>query len=136
MNNNNALSDLIQFLFIGLQRGSIYAMVAMGYNIIYNSTGVINLAQGEFVVLGGLMMVTLTTTINLSIPLGFLLTVLFVTLTGILIERFTIKPREECVSIASYHHNRCSVHSAQRHGNVFLGQGDAFHAAFFIRDAV
>jgi branched-chain amino acid transport system permease protein len=92
MNNNNDLSDLIQFLFIGLQRGSIYAMVAMGYNIIYNSTGVINLAQGEFVVLGGLMMVTLTTTLNLSIPLGFLLTVLFVTLTGILIERFTIKP--------------------------------------------
>ncbi len=90
--NNNALSDLIQFIFIGLQRGSIYAMVAMGYNIIYNSTGVINLAQGEFVVLGGLMMVTMTTTLNLAIPVGFLLTVLFVTLVGILMERFTITP--------------------------------------------
>ncbi|HAO20214.1 MAG: branched-chain amino acid ABC transporter permease [Desulfobacteraceae bacterium IS3] len=90
--NNNALSDLIQFIFIGLQRGSIYAMVAMGYNIIYNSTGVINLAQGEFVVLGGLMMVTMTKTLNLAIPVGFLLTVLFVTLVGILMERFTITP--------------------------------------------
>jgi len=90
--NNTALSDFIQFIFIGLQRGSIYAMVAMGYNIIYNSTGVINLAQGEFVVLGGLMMVTLSMMLKLSLPLAFVLTVLFVTLMGILMERFTITP--------------------------------------------
>lgn len=88
----SGFSDFLQFLFMGLQRGSIYALVGMGYNIIYNSTGVINFAQGEFVVFGGLMMVTLTMTANLSIPLAFLLTVLFVTLIGVLMERFTIKP--------------------------------------------
>ncbi len=77
---------------MGLQRGSIYAMVAMGFNIIYNSTGVINFAQGEFVVIGGLMMVSLTMAADLSIPFAFLLTVLFVTAVGILMERFTINP--------------------------------------------
>ncbi len=90
--NHNAFSDLLQFVFIGIQRGSIYAMVAMGYNIIYNATGVINFAQGEFVVLGGLMMVTLTMVLKLPMIVAFVLTVIFVTLVGILMERFTVKP--------------------------------------------
>ncbi len=90
--NTSGFTDFLQFLFMGIQRGSIYAMVAMGFNIIYNSTGVINFAQGEFVVLGGLMMGSLTMTLNLSIPFAFLITVLFVVLIGILMERFTINP--------------------------------------------
>jgi branched-chain amino acid transport system permease protein len=85
-------TDLLQFLFMGLQRGSIYAMVAMGYNIIYNATGVINFAQGEFVMLGGLMMVTLTMALGLPIFTGFFITVLFVTAVGVLMERLTINP--------------------------------------------
>lgn len=89
---NTGLSDFLQFLFMGLQRGSIYAMVGMGFNIIYNSTGVINFAQGEFVVLGGLMMVTLTMKASLSIPFAFIITVVGVTVVGVLMERLTIRP--------------------------------------------
>ena len=92
MNAGSGLTDLLQFIFMGLQRGSIYALVAMGFNIIYNATGIINFAQGGFVVLGGLMMVTLTMTLHLSIPFAFLLTVLFVMAVGVLMERFTINP--------------------------------------------
>jgi branched-chain amino acid transport system permease protein len=86
------LIDIIQFLFMGIQRGCIYAMVAMGFNMIYNATGIINLAQGEFVVLGGLMMVTLTMTLHLPIALAFVLTVFFGVAAGILMERLTINP--------------------------------------------
>ncbi|GBC61679.1 branched-chain amino acid ABC transporter permea se [Desulfonema ishimotonii] len=89
---NTSFTDLLQFIFMGLQRGSIYALAAMGFNMIYNATGIINFAQGEFVVLGGLMMVTLTMTVQLSIPFAFLLTVLFVTVIGVLMERLTINP--------------------------------------------
>jgi branched-chain amino acid transport system permease protein len=64
----------------------------MGFNIIYNATGIINFAQGEFVVLGGLMMVSLTMKFKLSILFAFLVTLLFVTTVGILMERFTINP--------------------------------------------
>ncbi len=92
MNIGGNFTDFLQFLFMGIQRGSIYAMVAMGFNIIYNSTGVINFAQGEFVVLGGLMMVTLTMVLNLSVPFAFLITVCFVMVIGIMMERFTINP--------------------------------------------
>ena len=92
MDSGGSFTDFLQFIFMGLQRGCIYALVAMGFNIIYNATGVINFAQGEFVVLGGLMMVSLTMAANLSIVFAFLLTVAFVTVVGILMERFTINP--------------------------------------------
>ncbi len=92
MNTGGGFSDFLQFIFMGLQRGSIYALVAMGFNIIYNSTGLINFAQGEFVVLGGLMMVTLTMTLSLPMPVAFVITVLFVMIMGILMERLTINP--------------------------------------------
>jgi branched-chain amino acid transport system permease protein len=51
---------LIQLFFSGLTYGSIYAVVAIGFNIIYNATGIINFAQGEFVMLGGMIAYTLT----------------------------------------------------------------------------
>lgn len=92
---DGTLVDVLQFLIMGIQRGSIYAMVAMGFNMIYNSTGIINFAQGEFVVLGGLMMVSLTMAFNLSIVFAFILTVLFVIVAGILMERLTINPVKE-----------------------------------------
>jgi branched-chain amino acid transport system permease protein len=53
------LSQILQLAFIGLTLGSIYAMVALGFTIVYNATGVANLAQGEFVMLGGLLAVAM-----------------------------------------------------------------------------
>ena len=83
-------SDILQYTFAGIKIGSIYAMVALGFNIIYNTTGIINLAQGEFVMLGGMFMVTLS---NLM-PLGaaFPIAVLAVALIGCFLERAAIWP--------------------------------------------
>ena len=49
----------IQYLFAGITYGAIYAIVAIGFNIIYNTTGIINFAQGEFVMLGGMISISL-----------------------------------------------------------------------------
>jgi branched-chain amino acid transport system permease protein len=84
--------QLVQYLFTGVTVGSIYAMVAVGFNIIYNVTEIINFAQGEFVMLGGLIMVFFTVTAKLPLPLAFVLTVAAVTGVGALMERFTINP--------------------------------------------
>lgn len=46
---------LVQYIFAGITAGSIYAVVAIGFNIVYNATGIINFAQGEFVMLGGMI---------------------------------------------------------------------------------
>ena len=46
---------VLQYLVSGVIYGSIYAAVAIGFNIIYNATGIINFAQGEFAMLGGMI---------------------------------------------------------------------------------
>jgi branched-chain amino acid transport system permease protein len=85
-------NQIVQYVFTGITVGSIYAMVALGFNIIYNATEVINLAQGEFVMLGGLIMVFFATILNLPLVVGFIITVLIVTAVGALFERLAIYP--------------------------------------------
>jgi branched-chain amino acid transport system permease protein len=85
-------SQIIQFLFSGLNVGSIYALVALGFTMIYNATSIINLAQGEFVMLGGLIMVFFTVVLQIPMYLGLLLTVASVTLLGAAFERLAIYP--------------------------------------------
>lgn len=85
-------SQLIQFFFTGLTLGSIYALVALGFTMIYNSTGIINLAQGEFVMLGGLIIVFCTMVLKIPLLMAFVLTVTVVTLVGALFERLAIHP--------------------------------------------
>ncbi len=52
------ISQTIQYLFSGITLGSIYAVVAVGFNLIYSTTGILNFAQGEFVMLGAMSAVT------------------------------------------------------------------------------
>jgi branched-chain amino acid transport system permease protein len=82
----------LQYLITGITNGSVYALVGLGFNIIYNATEVINFAQGEFVMLGGLIMVSLCMMLGLPLPLGFVLTMALVTLIGVIFERLAIYP--------------------------------------------
>lgn len=84
--------QLFQYLITGITVGSIYAMVAVGFNIIYNVTEIINFAQGEFVMLGGLIMVFFHVVLRLPLIMAFPATVILVTLMGILIDRLAISP--------------------------------------------
>ena len=83
-----------QYLVAGLTYGTIYAIVGIGFNIIYNTTGIINFAQGEFVMLGGMIAVTLHVFLPLS--LAILGAVLITMTIGGLIEmtfiRWLVKP--------------------------------------------
>jgi len=85
-------TQLLQYFITGLTIGSIYAMVALGFIIIYNVTEIINFAQGEFVVLGGLVMVVFTVSAGLPLVIAFPATVVLVMLVGILLDRFAIRP--------------------------------------------
>ena len=49
----------VQFLVTGITVGAIYALVALGFSIVFNASGVINFAQGEFVMIGGMSAVSL-----------------------------------------------------------------------------
>lgn len=88
-------SQLLQYAVTGITIGSIYAMVAIGFNVIYNVTEAINFAQGEFVMLGGLIMVFLQVALHIPLVFSFPLTILVVTVVGILLHLLAIKPIRE-----------------------------------------
>jgi branched-chain amino acid transport system permease protein len=78
------LDLVLQYLVAGLTYGTIYAVVGVGFNIIYNATGIINFAQGEFVMLGGMTAVSLHRLVPL--PLAIAGAVLVTMVAGALIE--------------------------------------------------
>src|SRR5579872_746726 len=85
------LALLPQFLLTGLTVGSIYALVALGFVLIYNVTGVLNFAQGEFSMLGALLCATLLAW-HLSLGVAALLAVGAVCGIGALMERLAVEP--------------------------------------------
>ena len=88
----NFSDQLTQYILSGLSTGAIYALIGLGFAIIYNSTGIINFAQGEFVMFGGMLGVYFFNKQGLPLPLAFLLAVLVTALCGVLFERFAIRP--------------------------------------------
>ena len=84
-------AQLTQFLLTGLTIGAIYALVALGFAIIYNASHVINFAQGEFVMIGGMASVSL---IQIGLPLlvAIPIAVLAAAVVGMALERFAIEP--------------------------------------------
>ncbi|KPJ64586.1 hypothetical protein AMK68_01235 [candidate division KD3-62 bacterium DG_56] len=83
--------QLLQFLLSGLMYGSLYAVIALGFNLIHNATRVVNFAQGEFVTLGALCSLSLVM-IGLPLPVALVGAVAIVTVTGWATERMAIRP--------------------------------------------
>lgn len=86
------MSDLLQLIVAGLAVGAIYALIALGFTLIFAATGVLNFAQGEFAMLGALLGVTLLGTWGLAYGLGAVLIVLTVGAVGGVFAQFIIKP--------------------------------------------
>src|ERR1700693_5544728 len=74
----------LQLLFTGLGVGSIYALVALGFALIYRATNVVNFAQGDFAMLGAFAMVVLCIDLGLPYWAGLLITVVFMAAFGAL----------------------------------------------------
>ncbi|MEO7007945.1 MAG: branched-chain amino acid ABC transporter permease [Caldimonas sp.] len=77
-------------LLSGLSTGSIYALVALGFNVIFKSTGAINFAQGEWVMMGGMVAATAYAA-RLPLILAVLGAVLVVVVFGLLSERLIVR---------------------------------------------
>ncbi len=84
-------SQLLQLLFSGLTLGSIYSLIALALVTTYNITGVLNLAQGEFVALGALLAASLYAA-GLPLAAAFLIAVALLAALGALVERTIIYP--------------------------------------------
>ncbi|MCP5159787.1 MAG: branched-chain amino acid ABC transporter permease [Gammaproteobacteria bacterium] len=85
------LEQIFQFLVTGVTVGSIYALVGLGFALIYNASDVVNFAQGEFVMLGAMNAIALLAA-GLPLPLAAIAAVLLTALVGLLLERLAIEP--------------------------------------------
>ncbi len=85
------MSELLQFLFSGLTVGAVYALVALGFTIIYNASDVVNFAQGEFVMLGG-MITWFAHAAGLPLPLAALIAILTTAALGVALNKLAIEP--------------------------------------------
>ena len=84
--------QLAQYLATGLVVGGVYALIGLGFVIVYRVTRIVNFAQGEMVMLGALVMVSLAGR-GLATPAAFVLAVAAVAALGALLERGAIHPR-------------------------------------------
>jgi branched-chain amino acid transport system permease protein len=84
-------AELLQFLVSGLTVGAVYALVALGFTLIYNASDVVNFAQGEFVMLGGMVTVFVHAA-GVALPLAALAAILVAVAVGLLLHRLAIEP--------------------------------------------
>jgi branched-chain amino acid transport system permease protein len=93
------LSDYLQLVVSGLSTGSIYVLIGLGLITIYNITGVINLAQGEFVMLGAMLAIIMVKA-GLPLALAALAAILLVMAIGAAVQRTTIHPARRAPDVA------------------------------------
>lgn len=84
-------SAVLQLLVAGIGTGSIYALIALGFNVVFKSTGAMNFAQGEWVVMGGMISALSFAAVS-NIWFACLVALIVVTILGILSERLVIWP--------------------------------------------
>ncbi|SMC17402.1 amino acid/amide ABC transporter membrane protein 1, HAAT family (TC 3.A.1.4.-) [Desulfacinum hydrothermale DSM 13146] len=86
------MSEIVQYLMSGLTAGAIYAVIALGYTLLYNATELVNFAQGEFVMLGSLGLFTFLSVLGWPLWAAFPAVTLVVGLLGVVLERLAIRP--------------------------------------------
>ena len=90
------MNELFQLILAGVTVGFIYALVGMGFTVIYNSSGIINFSQGEFVMAGGMSAVFLLKT-GIPFWLAFLLSILITAMLGIILWKLIDLSKERSV---------------------------------------
>lgn len=96
------MSDLIQLLMSGMAVGMIYALLAFGYNVTFSTSRTINFAQGEFLMLGALTGLTVSTTLGLGYLAAVLAAVAVGAACGVVLERVAIRPALRTGSTVSW----------------------------------
>lgn len=84
------LGEFVQYLFSGLTNGAIYALVGLGFALIYNASHIINFAQGEFVMLGGMNTVFLMAA-GLPMPAAIVGSIAITAVVGLALEKLAVE---------------------------------------------
>ena len=85
-------------LINGLSLGSIYAIIAIGYTMVYGIAKMLNFAHGDVIMIGAFMAYTIISTMGLPTPLGIIGAIVICTCLGIVIEKIAYKPLRKAAS--------------------------------------
>ena len=94
------MSSFISFLINGISLGSVYAIIALGYTMVYGIAKMLNFAHGDVIMVGGYVVFVATSTYGLPVWLSILLSVIVCTALGITIERIAYKPLRGASSLS------------------------------------
>lgn len=83
---------LVPLLLSGIAMGAIYGLVALGFVLLINAVNIINIAQGEFLMLGSFFILTFAVTWALPLPIAFLLMLAASAVVGVVFERIAYRP--------------------------------------------
>ncbi len=86
------LTEIVQLLLAGIAQGCVYALVALGFVLVYKATETVNFAQGDLMMLGAFFALTAATLLGWPYWATILFAVLVMTVAGMLIERVVLRP--------------------------------------------
>ena len=92
--------DFISYLIKGVSLGSVYAIIALGYTMVYGIAKMLNFAHGDVIMVGGFITFTAMSTWGLNPVLSVLLSVAFCTVLGVAIEKIAYKPLRKAAPLA------------------------------------
>ena len=87
-------------LINGISLGSIYAIIAIGYTMVYGIAKMLNFAHGDVIMIGGYVAYFAIVSNGMDPVLGFLLTMIFTTLLGVVVEKLAYSPLRSAPSLA------------------------------------
>ena len=90
----------LTYLINGLSLGSVYAIIALGYTMVYGIAKMLNFAHGDIIMVGAYISFCVTVELGLSPVVSVLASVIVCTLLGIIIERLAYKPLRNATSLA------------------------------------
>lgn len=92
--------SFLSYLINGISLGSIYAIIALGYTMVYGIARMLNFAHGDIIMVGGFVIFTIVSTMGMPPMVGILAAVAACTVLGVVIERVAYKPLRGASSLA------------------------------------
>ena len=94
------MSSFFTYVFNGISLGSVYAIIALGYTMVYGIAKMLNFAHGDVIMVGGYVLFSMIYTNGMNPFIALLISMIFCTILGIVIEKVAYKPLREASSLA------------------------------------
>ncbi|MBQ3011711.1 MAG: branched-chain amino acid ABC transporter permease [Oscillospiraceae bacterium] len=92
--------EFLSYLISGISLGSVYAIIALGYTMVYGIAKMLNFAHGDVIMIGGYICFCAVAYMGLPVPVGLVLAMVVCTVLGIVIEGLAYKPLRQAPSLA------------------------------------